>query len=145
VYAGAVFEEPVAFEIDEGRITLGDWCDAGLATYSGIGIYGTEVELDKAQLAGQVVLELGKVKATAEVAVNGQPAGVRLARPYRFDITALVREGANKIEIKVANTLANHYSTFPTRWVFEGQTESGLFGPVELRFLSPARLVAKKA
>ena len=70
----------------------------------------------------------------AEVTVGGLPAGVRLARPFRFDLTGLVREGANRIEVKVANTLANHMSTYPTKWVFEGQTVSGLLGPIEVRF-----------
>jgi hypothetical protein len=50
-----------------------------------------------------------------------------------------VQEGRNRIEIKIANTLANHMSTYPTKWVFEGQTESGLLEPVLLRFLSPTR------
>ena len=44
----------------------------------------------------------------AEVTVGGLPAGVRLARPFRFDLTGLVHKGANRIEVKVANTLANH-------------------------------------
>jgi hypothetical protein len=65
---------------------------------------------------------------------------VRLARPFRFDVTQLISEGRNHIEIKVANTLANHMSTYPTKWVFDGQTASGLFGPVELRFLAPVVL-----
>jgi hypothetical protein len=34
----------------------------------------------------------------------------------------------------VANTLANHFATeTPTRYVYDGQRRSGLFGPVRLR------------
>ena len=65
-----------------------------------------------------------------------------MAPPFRFDISHLVREGENRIQIKVANTLANHMSTYPTKWVLEGQTVSGLLGPVRLRFLSRVELTA---
>jgi hypothetical protein len=133
-YAGAVFPEPVTFECDEGEIALGDWSAQGLATYSGIGIYSCEVVLSAAQTARRITLDLGQVKTVAEVTVNGRPAGVRIARPFRFDLTGLAGEGSNRIEVKVANTLANHMSTYPTKWVFEGQTVSGLLGPVQLRF-----------
>jgi alpha-L-rhamnosidase/Glycosyl hydrolases family 2, sugar binding domain len=144
-YAGAAFVEPVAFECEQGTIPLGDWTRFGLATYSGIGLYKTEVALTGRQLDGKVLLDLGQVKTVAEVSVNGRPAGTRISRPFRFDITDLVHEGDNRIEIKVANTLANHMSTYPTKWVFDGQTVSGLLGPVELRFLAPVRLVAVKS
>ena len=143
-YAGAVFLEPVAFTCEEGRIPLGDWTQFGLASYSGIGVYSKEISLKKPHLAGKVLLELGNANTVAEVLVNGEPAGVRMARPFRFDITTLVREGPNRIEIKIANTLANHMSTYPTPWVLEGQTLSGLLGPVQLRFLAPVTLTTAK-
>jgi hypothetical protein len=141
-YAGSVFDEPVTFECDEGVIPLGDWSRQGLATYSGIGVYRTEFTLAEVHHGHRVQLDLGDVKTVAEVFVNGQPAGVRMARPFRVEITNLVHEGANRLEIKVANTLANHMSTYPTIYVFEGQTTSGLLGPVELRFLAPVRMEA---
>ena len=143
-YAGAVFDEPVVFDCIEGEAPLGDWSLHGLATFSGIGAYATEATLEQEHLSCKVLLELGQVKTVADVSVNGRPAGVRLGRPYVFDITDLVQEGPNRIEIKVANTLANHMSTYPTRWVFEGQTVSGVLGPVRLRFLSPVVLDSKR-
>jgi hypothetical protein len=63
-----------------------------------------------------------------------------MSRPFRFDISTLVEEGRNRVEIKVANTLANHMSTYPTPWVLDGQTVSGLLGPVQIRFLAPVEL-----
>ena len=48
-----------------------------------------------------------------------------------------VQEGENRIEVKVVNTLANHMITCPTKYLREGQTVSGLLGPVRLLFLSP--------
>jgi glycosyl hydrolase family 2 len=144
VYAGAVFDEPISFICTEGQIGLGDWSQHGLATYSGIAIYSAEVSLTSAHLKGRVLLDLGHVKTLADLSVNGRPAGVKLARPFRFDVTDLLSEGSNQIEIKVANTLANHMSTYPTVFVREGQTVSGLLGPVQLRFLAPVRLVATR-
>ncbi|MGA8342132.1 MAG: glycosylhydrolase-like jelly roll fold domain-containing protein, partial [Candidatus Sulfotelmatobacter sp.] len=141
-YAGAVFTQPVAFECREGQMPLGNWSEFGLSTYSGAGIYQKSANLEKEHLKGKVLLDLGNVRSVAEVHVNGHSAGVRLARPFRFDITNFVKEGENKIQIKVVNTLANHMSTYPTHWINEGQTQSGLLGPVEIRFLSKVNLAA---
>ena len=91
------------------------------------------------------LLDLGAVNTTAEVAVNGQVVGVRLARPYRFDITDQVREGENALEVTVYNTLANYFSTGPyeSEYVFPGQTVSGLLGPVTVSFPARVTLVAR--
>jgi hypothetical protein len=73
------------------------------------------------------------VAATAEVLVNGISAGVLSAPPWRVDVTELVQAGDNTLIVRVANTLANHYSVgIPTPYAFPHQTRSGLFGPVRL-------------
>ncbi|MCB0152810.1 MAG: hypothetical protein KDE01_34790, partial [Caldilineaceae bacterium] len=83
--------------------------------------------------AGTLCLDLGRVRGTAEVWVNGAPAGVRIWSPYRFDITALVRSGENGIEVLVLNTLAPYLDAqSPTFYIFPGQCDSGLLGPVRL-------------
>ena len=79
--------------------------------------------------------------ATAEVQVNGRPAGVRVAPPWRVELTGLVHPGANRLEILVCNTLANHYRTIPTR--YRGSPVSGLLGPVLLRFPRPTVLTVR--
>jgi len=141
-YAGAVFSQPIAFDCSEGEIGLGDWSNYGLETYSGIVVYGKTVNIREDQLRGKLILDLGSVKVVAEVLVNGNSAGVRLARPFSFDITDLLKPGQNTIEIKVANTLANHMRSYPTHYIHKGQTVSGLLGPVRLNFLSPVTLNA---
>ena len=73
----------------------------------------------------------GKVVATAEVRVNGQLAGIRVAPPWRVDISKQVKPGENRIEVLVYNTLANHYLTIPTR--YRGDSTSGLLGPVTIQ------------
>ena len=142
-YAGAAFESPVAFTCAQGRIPLGDWCRHGLAAYSGGAVYSRRVKLERPHLRGKVLLDLGEVAAAAEVHVNGEPAGVGMSPPWRFDVTRLLVEGENRIEVKVVNTLANHMSTYPTRCVYEGQTVSGLIGPVTIQFLAEAALESR--
>ena len=144
-YAGSVFSEPVAFKCGTGQVPAGDLCEFALESYSGAAVYGKTVELSGEQLSCKVLLDLGRANSTAELRVNDRDAGIRMARPYTFDITGLVQEGGNTIEVKIHNTLANHYSIgYPTKYVYEGQTVSGLLGPVRLRFLSKVRMVCRE-
>ena len=117
-----------------------------MENYSGGAVYKKRFSLTHEQLQGEVVLDLGAVNTTAEVAVNGQDAGVRLARPYRFDITDQAREGENELEVTVYNTLANYFSVgpFESEYVFPGQTVSGLLGPVMVSFPARVTLTARQ-
>ena len=128
----AVFADPVRLECGPGFAAAGDWSTAGvLRCYSGGVWYRRTIGLTAQQAAGQVVLDLGRVVATAEVRVNGEVAGIRVAPPWTVDLSGLVKGGENRIEILVYNTLANHYVTIPTR--YRGEIISGLIGPVTLR------------
>lgn len=132
-HAGAALPEPVELVCGPGSAPLGDWSKFGLATYSGAAWYRRLFALTANQVKDRVTLDLGTVAATAHVRVNGKAAGTRIAPPWSLDITKFVREGENQLEIEVANTLANHYSVgTPTSYVFEGQTVSGLLGPVRV-------------
>ena len=75
-------------------------------------------------------MNLGDVAAIAEVRINGQVAGIRVAPPWTIDMGEHVQAGENRIGILVYNTLANHYVTIPTR--YRGSLRSGLIGPVRL-------------
>ena len=136
VYEGAAFPDPVAFVCEPTRMPLGDWCAHGLAQYSGGAVYRRTVTLNEDQLNGSVFLDLGAVAATAALKMNGQQAGVCMAKPFRFDVSPFAKSGDNEIEITVVNTLANHMSTYPTNFIYEGQLVSGLLGPVCLEFHS---------
>jgi hypothetical protein len=131
VYGGAALPEPVTFEGGESAIALGDWSQLeGLASYSGGRQYRTTLNLTAAQATGKLTLDLGEVASSAEVLINGQAAGVRVAPPWRWEVTGLFTAGDNRIEVLVYNTLANHYLTIPTR--YRGSPKSGLLGPVRL-------------
>ena len=66
--------------------------------------FEAQMEVDSAG-PSEAVLDLGTVYETAEVSVNGISAGVRMCRPYRFDLTGLLQDGTNDIAIEVTNTL----------------------------------------
>ena len=114
-----------------GVLALGDWSRACiLNNYSGGVRYHTVADLPEDQTKGGIEIDLGKVVATAEVFINGKSAGVRVAPPWRLDVSGRLKPGANRIEVLVYNTLANHYQTIPSR--YRGSPASGLFGPVRL-------------
>jgi len=129
-YGGAALAEPIRLECGRGLISLGDWAKIeGLLSYSGGAWYRKTVSLP--EVAGQrVMLDLGQVVASAEVRINGQLVGIKVAPPWRLDITKFVHAGENRVEVLVCNTLANHYTSIPTN--YRGDTKSGLLGPVRL-------------
>jgi len=128
-YGGSALPEPIALDCVNGLIEIGDWSKIdGLASYSGGAWYRKRFDLSSQQTKGQVILNLGNVVSTAEVHINGNLVGIKVAPPWKFDISDLVKQGENFIEILVYNTLANHYLTIPTR--YRGSLESGLIGPV---------------
>jgi hypothetical protein len=134
---GGVFSGPVTYDIEEGPIGLGDWSDLGLEAYSGGLRYKSNFTLSVAPV-GSLVLDLGRVRGTAEAWVNGQPVGARIWSPYRFEITAAAREGVNTVEVLILNTLAPYlHAVSPTRFIPAGQTCSGLFGPVTVCQVPP--------
>lgn len=55
---------------------------------------------------GDYLIDLKDVGETAEVFVNGKFVGLRVAKPFVFDISEYTVDGENLIEIIVANTLA---------------------------------------
>ncbi len=134
---GALLSGPVTYTLAGGPMGLGDWAQYGLASYSGGLRYRTSFTLP-ADLAADrsgrlLVLDLGGVRGTAEVWVNGQPLGARIWSPYRFVLTPAVQAGENQVEVLVCNTLAPYlHATSPTHYVFDGQEVSGLLGPVRV-------------
>jgi hypothetical protein len=130
---GAALRDAVKVETTgEGVMAPGDWSKLGiLSNYSGGVRYRTTFTLSEDEAGGTVELGLGRVIATAEVSVNGAGAGVRVAPPWKVDLTGKAKAGENALEVLVYNTLANHYQTIPSQ--YRGDPESGLLGPVTLR------------
>lgn len=133
-YGGAAIPEPVVFECENGKIQLGDLGEnESLKTYSGGMWYRKTLNVSSEQAnSNHIAIDLGKVVSSAEVFVNRKSAGVKLAAPWKFDLTGKLQPGENRIEILVYNTLGNHYLTTSSMYV--GRTSSGLIGPVRLEF-----------
>ncbi|MER8067541.1 glycosyl hydrolase [Streptomyces sp. NPDC094034] len=130
---GAALAGPVRCEVGPGRIRTGDWESRGLAEYSGGVRYSRVLTLPADAGTGRVTLDLGRVRGTAEVRVDGVAAGVRVCSPYVFDVTGLAGPGDRTVEITVFGTLAPYLDAVsPTHFVFPGQRVTGLMGPVRL-------------
>ncbi len=130
-YGGAAFDLPLKLKLEGGTIHPGPWSEYALPTFSGIGIYSQIINFSKTESQKEIELDLGEVYVAAEVFVNGKSAGAKVAAPFKFDLSRLVRSGENKIEVRVANTLAPHYS-IPKKARDLGPVKSGLVGPVRL-------------
>ena len=103
---------------------LGSWTDHGFADYSGSATYSIDFDLSADYLNRPIMLDLGTVRESAEVWVNGKLAGIRIWYPYTVDIGPMAAEGTNRIEVVVTNTLQNRFANEPH--------PSGLLGPVRI-------------
>ena len=109
---------------------LVDWQDAGLPNHSGGVRYRRRLDA-----AGRRVrLDLGEVRGTAEVFVDGESAGVRVCSPYRVRPRRADRSAAARRSRSSCSTRSGPHldAVSPTPYVFDGQRRSGLFGPVRL-------------
>jgi len=129
---GAVLSGPVAFSVGPGRMELRDWQQVGLVNHSGGVRYRQRLGLGPLDDV-PLTLDLGAVRGTAEVLIDGESIGVRVCSPYRFDLSGRLGAHAVTLEVLVLNTLGPHLDAVsPTPYVFPGQRASGLLGPVRL-------------
>jgi hypothetical protein len=54
-----------------------------------------------------VYLDLGRVSIMAEVKINGKSLGTLWKPPYRTDISSVLKNGENELEIRVVNLMIN--------------------------------------
>ena len=90
--------------------TLQDWSqrpEPAVRYYSGIATYRQTFDLPASLPAGAVLLDLGTVHHMARVRLNGRDLGVLWCAPWRVDISQVVREKENRLEIDVANLWPN--------------------------------------
>ena len=126
----AVLRAPVRFDLEAAPGRLGDWRTALHLPHHSVVV---EYEARSTGTASRAWLDLGYVRGTAQVWVDGREAGTRLWHPFRFDLGEVWGPGAHRLRVRVTNTLATHYETGrPTSLVRGGQAAGGLFGPVRL-------------
>ena len=112
--------------------------------YSGTIGYRTKFRCRGVKAGGRVTLDLGDVAVTAKVRVNGRAAGGVCFAPYRLDVTGLVREGENELEIEVCDLWVNRligdegqpdrptWTSLPLKLQGAKPVKSGLVGPVRI-------------
>lgn len=95
---------PVVFK------TLTDWSanlNDSIKYYSGTAYYHNTFKINKLVKGANYVIDLGIARAIAKVTVNGIEMGGAWTPPYQVDITKALKQGENKLEIKVVNTWMN--------------------------------------
>lgn len=94
--------------------TLGD--DSARVTM-GTGVYTTVVRLTKDEAQRHWVIDLGDVRESARVYVNGQFIGCAWSVPYVLDCQQALKKGKNVIRIEVTNLPANRIAEMDRRGV----------------------------
>jgi hypothetical protein len=127
--------------------------DPGIKYYSGIGTYDKTFRFDnRSQLTKnqKIFIDLGEISKVAEVWLNGRRLGITWAKPFKFDVTDFIRDGENKLTVKVANTWSNRLtgdaltgekftstnisiSRRGIKWADSPLIPSGLLGPVTIQ------------
>ena len=82
----------------------------------GTGLYRNEVNVPDLKADGWI-LDLGDVRESARVRINGKDAGTAWAVPYRLKVGHLLQPGRNVIEIEVTNLPANRIAEMERKGV----------------------------
>ena len=77
----------------------------------GTGVYTTTFKMSKKQdPAGPWMIDLGDVRESARVYINGQFIGCAWSVPFILDTKGALKVGANELRIEVTNLPANRIS-----------------------------------
>jgi hypothetical protein len=101
------------FDIDEPK----SWTEIdadNTKTTMATGIYSTSFTLPDIK-ADDWIIDLGDVRESARVRVNGEYAGTAWAVPFRLSIGRLLKSGVNTIEVEVTNLPANRIAEMDRR------------------------------
>ncbi|GAH40069.1 unnamed protein product, partial [marine sediment metagenome] len=88
------------------------WTDSeidGIRYFSGTATYHKTVSIREETISqnSKIAINLGKIRDVAEVYINGTSAGILWKKPYRLDITNLVKPGENQLKIEIVNLWVN--------------------------------------
>ncbi len=100
----------------EKTVSLPDHLAGELPKFSGWVQYLNTIELKAGK---QTILEITEAYEGVELFVNDKSAGVQITPIYRFDITNLIVNGSNKIEIQVSTTLERERAAAHNRGIVE--------------------------
>jgi hypothetical protein len=124
----ACFTEHPLLELGPGTVRVGEsWHRQGLDAFAGVLVYRTTVDAREAD----AVLDLGEVRGSAAVRVNGEDAGIAFTAPWTVPVR--LRDGENTIELEVASTLGPLAGRgIPTPFGPEDQRFAGVTGRPKL-------------
>lgn len=127
---GSAWRGPARVRTAPAQLPLGDWQLLGLGGWSGGVTYSREVEVPAGP---DPVLDLGRVRGSVSVVLDGECVGEAFCAPYRFELPGAAGRMV-RLDVTVNNTLAPYLAeATPTAWAFPSQLASGLMGPVTLR------------
>lgn len=81
--------------------------DPGIAHFAGTATYTTRFAAKRPRGDERLWLDLGQVAVAAQVWLNGVDLGILWRAPYLVDVTDMVRDGDNRLEIAVATLWIN--------------------------------------
>jgi hypothetical protein len=81
--------------------------DNGIKYFSGTATYQNSFTLDAESVKKKMIIDLGEVRDLAEVFINDQSAGILWKKPYRLDISDLIKSGENELKIEIVNLWVN--------------------------------------
>ncbi|MEI6751758.1 MAG: glycosyl hydrolase [Paludibacter sp.] len=91
--------------------TLSSWTEnanQAIKYFSGFATYSKSFDNKLSATKGnRIYLDLGEVSKIADVTLNGKPLGITWTKPFRYDITDVVKNGKNELKVEVANTWSN--------------------------------------
>ncbi len=130
---GGLLTGPLDVTVTSTPAPLADWESLGFRALGGQVAYRHTIDLQPVGAEESVLLDLGEVRGSVEVRLNGSEVAKLVWSPYRADLTRHLRAGANELEVIVCGTLAGYLDdASPTPAVYRGQTRHGLIGPVRL-------------
>jgi hypothetical protein len=88
--------------------------DTNLLNYSGTGIYTIEFTLPQTK-ATDYILQLGEVRESARLKINGTDAGILWSVPFTARIGKYLKPGKNILEVDVTNIDANRIASYDRR------------------------------
>jgi hypothetical protein len=99
---------PASVTLDH-LISWTDHPNTGVRYFSGTAAYEKEIEIPASRLAAsrELWLDLGAVENFAGVSLNGHDFGVLWKPPFRVNVTAAAKPGANKLVVKITNLWPN--------------------------------------
>ncbi len=135
----------------------------GVKYFSGTATYKKTFQYDLNAVATdkkKIYLDLGDLAYVGEVWLNDRSLGITWAKPYRFDVTDILKPGNNSLVVEIANTWNNRLvgdaitgkkftstnindtnvyglNNMRLPWKDVPLLKSGLFGPVRIYTLKP--------